>query len=94
MMDTQKSLSSSTEALFSFDCALATIFPLKVPYSKLLLYFIVPLLCMVPSIIFWLIWGRVKDRKEISVNYAVGTIIIVFFLLHPTILKEMMSFFK
>ena len=94
MMDTQRSVSSSTDSLFSFDCALQDLSSLKVPYTKLLVFFLMPLVSLLPVGIVWLIWGRVKDRKEIAINYFVATIIILFFLLHPTILKEMMSFFN
>ena len=93
-MDTQKSVSSSTDTLFSFDCALSDASSVKIPFTKLMLFFFMPVVFMIPVIIFWCLWGKIKDRSEISVNYMVATIIIMFFLLHPTILKEMMSFFK
>ena len=58
------------------------------------MYFLIPISCIVPSAVFWLVWGKVKDNMEIVLNYTVATVVIIFFMLHPMVLKEMMSFFK
>ena len=65
-----------------------------VPYVKLLLFVTLPAVVLIPISLFWLLWGKAKDRSEIAMNYCVATVTITWFTIHPMILANVMSFFK
>ena len=65
-------------------------------YQKMIMYALLPLLLAIGSVGFWYIyyWCRSSANKEKRPGRIMATVIILFFLVHPTIVQYMFSNFK
>ena len=65
-------------------------------YQKMIMYALLPLLLALGSVGFWYIyyWCRKSADKEKRPGRIMATVIILFFLVHPTIVQYMFSNFK
>ena len=53
-----------------------------------------PFLVIILSALFWALIAVIKKRREYLTKYLVSTIIIVLFLIHPNIVRAMLSLFS
>ena len=63
----------------------------KSVFIYLLLFLLLPLLCVALSLLFWLLYIRGNPRK--AANRAITTVIILFFLLHPSLTNTVFHVF-
>ena len=90
-LDSSKPVGQVSKQLVSFDCWLdtrksnsdqpsASMF-----YYKLVMMAAMPFLCVIVSFGFWRLWWIYKKRTFIYLGKAVSTLIILLFLVHPSI---------
>ena len=69
---------------------------IRLYYQKMIMYALLPFVALIVSIIFWFIFYKIaKDSNNNKRNgRIVATVIILMFLMHPTIVQYMFSNFK
>ena len=60
-------------------------------FIYLLVFLLLPFLCVSLSLLFWFLYIRGNKRK--AANRAITTVIILFFLLHPSLTKSIFNIF-
>lgn len=65
---------------------------LKNVYIYLLVYLLLPLIVVGFSTLFWFLYNR-KNRRR-AINRSITTVIILFFLLHPSLTKNVFNIFQ
>ena len=65
-------------------------------YQKMIMYALLPLLLALGSLIFWNLYfcRKSKALKDKKISRIMATLIILFFLVHPSIVEYMFSNFK
>ena len=69
--------------------------PIRLFYQKMIIYALLPILLFLGSITFWYIYYSIyKDQVEKRAGRIAATVIILLFLVHPTIVQYMFSNFN
>ena len=90
----QESTGSWPAQLLSPDCLLEAESGIKLYYTKLLGFAFLPILLLLGVALFWGIYALIKKQMLYLKYHFVGTLVVVIFLFHPTILKFMLSAFS
>ena len=90
-----------TTQVFSFDCFLdqrsdtGDDNTIRLYYQKMIMYAVCPILMTLGSVIYWKLYSCKKSRTVRSIKERIiATTIILFFLVHPSIVTYMFSNFK
>ena len=69
---------------------------IRLYYQKMIMYAALPLIMIVSSILFWTIfyWWTRKTEARNKNGRIVASLIILFFMIHPSIVQYMFSNFK
>ena len=65
---------------------------MKNVYIYLLVYLLLPLMAVGFSLLFWFLYIRGNRRR--ALNRSITTVIILFFLLHPSLTKNVFNIFQ
>lgn len=92
-------MSSSTDEIFSFDCFLQQNDANannsdKVYTQKLILFAILPLILAIASIGVWMLARLIKGRIRKLKDKIISTMVVLLFLVHPTIAKILFQAFN
>ena len=88
---------SSVDTIFSVDCYMSSTDisdPANSYYYKLILYALMPLIIFFVSFLFWIGYCFYKDSLEYLKDRFPLTMIVVFFLIYPTIVKFIFFYFS
>jgi hypothetical protein len=90
---------SVDQQILSFECYLAGEDPQgdsykTVYYKRLILLAVLPIIISVAVLVFWLTVFCIKKRKSILRKELVATAVVLFFLVHPILIKEYFAFFS
>lgn len=91
MLTYQSKAVGSSDQLFSIDCFLAGYG--QPYYSKLIMLSLVPVICCLCSVSFWLLWGYAKKSPNLK-EKIFGSVIIQLFIFQPSLLKYNFSMFN
>jgi hypothetical protein len=83
--------------VFSFDCFLfgnSFTDHVGVYYEKLIFYGLSPLILTFLSVIYWLIYCRIKKNYTYFKDCLISTVVVLLFLIHPNISSAMFSAFN
>jgi hypothetical protein len=90
---------SVDQQVLSFDCYLAGDDPQgdsykTVYFDRLILLTVLPLIISAAVLAFWLTFFFIKKRRSILRKELVATAVVLFFLVHPSLVKEYFAFFS
>ncbi|CDW71354.1 UNKNOWN [Stylonychia lemnae] len=105
--DTSKPVAAVSTQILSFDCFLdlrtsnaqftgnkAPFYDMRIFFQKLVMLGILPFVCALATIIFWRVFKIIK-KTEIGIrSRLISTMVIVLFLIHPSIVQYMFLDFK
>jgi hypothetical protein len=102
IFDTSEPVSQISQQILSFDCFLdqrgdsEDSNTIRLFYQKMIMYALLPLILVAGSLCFWylLFFINKKSDKEKRPGRIIATTIILFFLIHPTLVRYMFSNFK
>ena len=83
LLSSFESVADAPQDLFSFDCLLQEFSPLPRFFSKLLSYFLFPIVATLVMVLFWKIYLRRKP--QLFCSRFVPSLLIFCFILHPSI---------
>jgi hypothetical protein len=89
----QRSAATLSERLFSLDCYLSTGSNVSSYYYKLILFALAPLVIFFASSVFWTGFGFYRESNVYMKRENFTSIIVLFFLIYPNILRVMFSHF-
>jgi hypothetical protein len=97
--EAQSFAGSVDQHVLSFDCYFAGEDPQgdsykEVYYDRLILFTVLPLIISSVVLAFWLSVYYFKRRKSILRKELVATAVVLFFLIHPSLIKEYFAFFS
>lgn len=91
----QVSMGGASEQFFSVDCLIAAnTGPQDVYYRKMVMMALIPVLLVAVSVLFWTVVSWRKRKWVLMGREGVATIIIIFFLILPTLVDSMFSLFS
>ena len=69
---------------------------IRLYYQKMIMYALLPFVTAIVSIIFWFAFYKIAKDFDLSKRNGriISTVIIIMFLVHPTIVQYMFSNFK
>jgi len=93
------SVSQMSEQIFSIDCFILhsnsqVLQSVGVYFTKLLFYGLLPLLLAFCDALFWLLYSLVSGKYKHFQPKFISTLVILLFLVHPTITQEMLQSFN
>ena len=99
---TTEPVAQVSQQILSFDCFLdqrsesSDSNPIRLFYQKMMMFALLPIILVICSILFWYFYYLCysPSRIEKRAGRIASTIIILFFLVHPTIVQYMFSNFK
>jgi hypothetical protein len=95
LLSSQETVGSATDQLFSFDCYLDGNFTgTDVFYQKLVIVGMLPVVVVLVAACFWLPVAVVRRSTQVLKNQLVSTIIVLLFLVHPSIVQTMFKAFS
>jgi predicted outer membrane repeat protein len=95
LLNTQNTALSVIDQLFSVDCMLADSSDYKqVYFMKLIVMAIVPVILGLFAFLYWCLHYLVKRKKEVFKKELVATLVVLFFLIHPNIVKANFAMFS
>lgn len=94
MLDIQDSAGSFSEHMFTTDCLEDNFDENEAFYQKLLLLSASPIVFFVISSVFWVLLAACKQSISMLKNELVASGIILFFLLHPSVMRVMFNAFN
>jgi hypothetical protein len=87
----QEKASSSSDQFISFDCFLSDYY--NPFFSKVLIISLTPVICLTCSMIFWLLWKKVKHSEKVMEKF-IGTVIVQLFFFYPSLIRlDFLTFF-
>ena len=89
----QKSTATVTEQVFSVDCYIESGDTTEAYFQKLILMSVLPPTVWTVSLIVWALIGLFKENYTYFKRELITTMIVLFFLVHPNIVKLMFSAF-
>jgi hypothetical protein len=89
LLSSQETAGSATDQLFSFDCFLQSNKDIAVFYQKLLVMGSLPILILGLTTFFWVAVAIYRGNSSVLRNQMVTTLIVLFFLVHPSIVQMM-----
>ena len=99
--DSSKQVAQVTTQFLSFDWLLDQRISgksnlIRLDYQKMIMYSLLPFVALIVSIIFWFIFYKIAKDLDLSKRNGriISTVIIIMFLVHPTIVQYMFSNFK
>ncbi len=64
-------------------------------YQKMLVFALLPIILAFAALIIWFFIGCIKNQiASITIQKTISTVVVLFFLVHPTITKIMFSAFS
>lgn len=84
MFTVQGKATGASDQLFSVDCYLASSY--EPYYAKLIILAFIPLLCGGFSILFWVLWAKVRKSSNVK-EKIIGSMIVQLFFFQPTLVK-------
>ena len=92
----QEEAGTVTDQVFSVDCYIASNGKAdsKVFYTKLVVFVIIPVILLAVAFAFWMFYAVYRHNYTFLKNEFVGTFVILFFLVHPNIIKALFSAFS
>ena len=85
-----------SQRLLSFDCFLNSAYQinkLRIAYSYLLIYLLLPIILVLITFVFWKIKARLRGWAWAS-SRATTSIIVLFFLVHPSVTRQVFAIFN
>ena len=93
----QQSAGSITEQIFSVDCFLDSSeddSQAKTVRSKLIMMSVLPMILLAGSVLFWMPFALILRKPAYLKNELATTMVILFFLIHPSMIKFMFDYFN
>lgn len=92
----QEAAGTVTDQVFSVDCYIASNGKAdsKVFYTKLVVFVVMPVILLAFALAFWMFYAFYRHNYTFLKNEFVGTFVILFFLVHPNIIKSLFSAFS
>jgi hypothetical protein len=95
LLSTQESAGSATDQLFSFDCYLdGNSTGTDVFYQKLVIIGMLPVVIVILASCYWLPVAAYRSQPQVLRSQLVSTIIVLLFLVHPSIVQTMFKSFS
>jgi len=95
LFEVQNSAGGVTEQAFSVDCFLADNQSTSSSYyRKMTIMVILPIALVLLSVLFWTVIAIKKREKRLLTRELAATIVILFFLIHPNLVKMLFSMFS
>jgi hypothetical protein len=94
LLSSQETAGSATDQLFSFDCFLQSNKDIAVFYQKVLIVGSLPIVILVLTTLFWGSVAIYRGSSSVLRNQMVTTLIVLFFLVHPSIVQTMFKSFS
>lgn len=97
LFKTQKSAASITDQIFSYDCLLddgSENAYVNVYFKKLMIIGFIPFICSGVTVVFWLMHYLYWGKKQVLQKELVASLIILFFLLHSSLVKANFAMFS
>ena len=91
MFSAQSKVGGSSDQLFSIDCFIGASF--KPYYAKLILLASLPAICALCSLLFWLVWGKIRKSSNLK-EKIIGSIVVQLFFFQPSLVKYNFSMFN
>ena len=91
LLDIQDSAGGFAEQILYFDCLIDNYNENDDFYSKLIRMALLPLGLLILSSVLWAIYACVKRSTSILKNEMVGSATILFFLVHPSVIRSMFA---
>ena len=90
MFSAQSKVGGSSDQLFSIDCFIGSTF--NPYYAKLILLALLPAICALFSLIFWLLWGKLRHSTHLK-EKIIGSVVVQLFFFQPSLVKYNFSMF-
>eukprot|EP00347_Sterkiella_histriomuscorum_P001991 403369895 len=98
--DSSKPVAQASNQIVSFDCFLdnrksnTDSSSTRLFFYKLIMISIIPFICAIASFGFWYLYWNIKKKSFEYLGKAISTLIILLFLVHPSIVQNMFYNFK
>ena len=89
----QRSAATLSERIFSFDCYLGAGSTISAYYSKIVIFAIAPVIISMISSVIWIGYGFYMETNLYAKRENMASIIVLYFLIYPNILRIMFSHF-
>jgi len=89
----QDQIGSLSDQVISLECFFKANDDVKVVFIDILLTNLLPLILCITALCFWVLWLLFHRDTNFRVNFK-STIVIMFFLVHPSIMRKNFAFFS